>query len=88
MKEKKLARRCLPDYILQPITISYIFDFSILVHHWEIEHDHQVKIYLVSFRSTGLYSNLAHRIYIILIWGFRPLPPMRTMLLARKILII
>ncbi len=31
------------------ITISYIFDLSILVHHCEIEQDHRIKIYFGEF---------------------------------------
>ncbi len=48
-KKRKLARTYLPDYILLPITISYVFDLSILVHHCEIEHNHQMKIYFTEF---------------------------------------
>ncbi len=59
-KKRKLAQSYLPDYIPQPITISYIFELSILVHHCEIEHDHEWKYILVSFRSTAFYSNLVH----------------------------
>ncbi len=48
-KKRKLTRSYLPDYILLPITISYIFDLSILVHDCQIEHDHQMKIYFSEF---------------------------------------
>ncbi len=40
--------------------MSYIFYLSILVHHYEIEHDHQWKYILVSFRSIAFFRNLVY----------------------------
>ncbi len=62
LNEKKISKNLFSSlYTITNNSKLYIYiNLSILVHHCEIEHDHQMKIYLVSFRSTAFYCNLVY----------------------------